>query len=405
MQKWLFLIVAIVFLSLNHRSYAPPDLGCPPCELRLRIGVFERPGKIVFDRVPNAEFYYIQWAPSADGPWTNFTGSMGAWLDNIPAAGVGAITASVPMFYRVSAWVPTNGLPDPGVMSFVPATAPAGGFVMGNTFTDDLASDEIPLHTNTISEFYIDKYEVTKALWDEVVAFHGHTNGYLFSGTATLGLAKDTNHPIGRVTWYDAVKWCNARSEMEGLRPVYYGDSGLANVYKSGVLVSPYVDWAANGYRLPTEAEWERAARGGVAGQRFPWGNFISHSNANYYSYWVSGSPDRIYDVSSVEGHHPAFEVGDKPYTSPVGSFAPNGFGLYDMAGNVSEWCWDWYDSNYYIGSPSMNPVGPTNGTHRVIRGGAYVVNVNYDTRVSARNSLLPAFEEDHIGFRCVRRR
>ena len=85
------------------------------------------------------------------------------------------------------------------------------------------------------------------------------------------------------VDWYDAVKWCNARSQQAGLTPVYYTDAGMTQVYTNGYADAVYVNWAANGYRLPTEAEWEKAARGGLSGQRFPWGNTISESQANYY--------------------------------------------------------------------------------------------------------------------------
>ena len=91
-------LVFVLTIVFTLRAYAPPGMDCPPCDLEVRANVFELPGKLVFDRVQNAEFYRIEWAPAADGPWTNFTGDMGAWLDDIPGAGSGAITASVPMF-------------------------------------------------------------------------------------------------------------------------------------------------------------------------------------------------------------------------------------------------------------------------------------------------------------------
>jgi formylglycine-generating enzyme required for sulfatase activity len=104
-------------------------------------------------------------------------------------------------------------------------------------------------------------------------------------------------------------------------------------------------DWScnfsANGYRLPTVYERKYAARGGFSGSRFPWGNTITHSQANYCSVWSNGVPRYSYDVNPTIGYHPLYATGSKPYTSPVGSFAPNGYGLYDMAGNLSEWCWD----------------------------------------------------------------
>src|ERR1019366_856521 len=195
------------------------------------------------------------------------------------------------------------------------------------------------------------------------------------------GSGKATNHPVNTLNWYDMVKWCNARSQQAGLTPVYYTDAGLTQVYTSGE-VTVYVNWAAKGYRLLTEAEWEKAARGGLSGQRFPWGNSISESQANYYG--ATGSYS--YDLG-LNGYNAAFATGGYPYTSPVGYFAANGYGLYDMAGNVFEWCWDWYaapthppGSPYLGGTDPRGPVGPL--IFRVLRGG----DLNrYDLAASAR--------------------
>jgi len=279
----------------------------------------------------------------------------------------------------------------PAGMSLIPA----GDFMMGDTFSEG-AFEERPPHTVSVSAFYMDRYEVTKALWDDVLAWAA-TNGYFFN---VAGTGKATNHPVHSIDWYDAIAWCNARSEREGLSPCYTNASGAVYRDAPGNSFDGGCNWSANGYRLPTEAEWEKAARGGVAGQRFPWGGTISHSNANYYA-----SPtDYSYDVNPAEDYHPAFSSGIFPYTSPVGSFAPNGFGLYDMAGNIMEWCWDWYGGSYYNNSPSTDPRGPAIGDSgaKVLRGGAWSSDA-YSLRVAWRYFLNLDSADSQYGFRCVR--
>ncbi len=274
----------------------------------------------------------------------------------------------------------------------------AGPFEMGDTFNDGNAS-ELPVHQIYVSAFYMERYDVTKALWDGV--YHWSTNnGYSFDNA---GLGKAPNHPVHSINWYDAVKWCNARSEKEGLKPCYYTDAGHTVVYRQGELDLPNecVDWSANGYRLPTEAEWEKAARGGFEGRRFPWGDTISQNEANYYSSSRYG-----YDQSPSRGYHPAFNDGIPPYTSPVGSFAPNGYGLYDMAGNIWQWCWDRVDNNWYKQpeAAQKDTRGPDTGHARVMRGGSFhrfAFNCRCANRSMAGDS--PDFAFLVFGFRCVR--
>ena len=273
---------------------------------------------------------------------------------------------------------------------------PAGAFTMGDTFNEG-SSIERPTHTVYVSGLYMDKYEVTKALLDEVKAWNGG-NGYSYDYD---GSAKATNHPIHSLNWYDMVKWCNARSQKEELTPCYYINAGLSVIYKTGQ-VDPFVKWDANGYRLPTEAEWEKAARGGAGGHRFSWSdaNTITHSRANYYS-----SSSYAYDISPTRGYHPTFAVGTQPYTSTVGYFAPNGYGLYDMTGNVAEWCWDWHSISYYSVSPATDPRGPASGQFRVVRGRRCSDDAYYN-RCTYRGGLLlnaiPSYPYDGFGFRSV---
>ena len=154
-----------------------------------------------------------------------------------------------------------------------------------------------------------------------------------------------------------------------------------------------YVNWVAKGYRLPTEAEWEKAARWCPEQQRFPWGNTISESQANYDGYTAGYN----YDLGP-NGFNPTYAIGGYPYTSPVGSFAPNGYGLYDMAGNVAEWCWDWYGTPYAGGT---DPRGPAPGSNRVLRGG-YWSYFAFLCRTANRFSNIPTDSVNDIGFRSV---
>jgi formylglycine-generating enzyme required for sulfatase activity len=288
-------------------------------------------------------------------------------------------------FYRVLA-LGTNS-PAPDGMALIPA----GSFTMGNCMDPSEGdSSELPLHTVSVSAFYMDQYLVTKSLWDTVYQWaiaHGYSFDHGGSGTAST-------HPVQDIDWYDSVKWCNARSEKEGKVPAYYTDAGLSVRYRTGH-VEPYVNWGS-GYRLPTEAEWEKAARGGASGQRFPWGNTISWSQANYYS-WGLGNPHYPYDVNPTSGYNPAWTSGGPPYTTPVGTFAANGYGLYDMAGNVYQYCWDW--GGWYSSGSQTDPRGPATGSSRGARGGSWVNYAN-GCRAACRYGEGSTFSVGYIGFR-----
>lgn len=259
--------------------------------------------------------------------------------------------------------------PAPSGMVYIPG----GAFEMGDSFRQ--APDELPVHSVFVSSFFMDKYEVTRELWTEVWAW-AIGNGYQFSGASDNFGA---NHPIVRIFWEDAMKWCNARSEMENLTPAYYTDDTLTTIYKSGTATQSArtVKWSADGYRLPTEAEWEKGARGGLVGSAYPSGNAITPADARYGQ---SG-------------------------TVPVGSFAPNGYGLYDMAGNVEEWCWDVYQSTWYAqdGARADDCRGPDGIGDRILRGGNWASSETQELRCSRRQNLAPELSNTQIGFRCVR--
>lgn len=281
------------------------------------------------------------------------------------------------------------------------AYIPAGTFQMGDTFGDASALEcmnEEPVHTLFLSEFYMDKTEVTKGQWDQVFNW-AVTNGYDFDNVGSwadgANIGKGDDHPVICVNWFDCVKWCNARSELEGKIPVYTTNGA---VFRTGS--NYYVDcaWTISGYRLPTEAEWERAARGGSLSRRFPWpdSDEIQHARANYNStnYFA-------YDTSDTSGYSPS--SSSPPYTAPVGSYSPNTYGIYDMAGNVWEWCWDLYDYYWYTNAEASaaNTRGPTTSVYRVFRGGS-----GYNFAWYCRNSIrYHAFPRDwfvNVGFRTV---
>jgi sulfatase modifying factor 1 len=239
---------------------------------------------------------------------------------------------------------------------------PNGRFQMGSVNGN---SDEKPVHQVSLSAFYMGETEVTYGEWQTLIIW-AKARGYIFS---SRGDGLSAQHPVTNVSWYDAIKWCNAKSQKDGLAPCYKA-SGV--IYRNGRGDRVTCDWNANGYRLPTEAEWEKAARGGLVGKKFPNGDSLEKRDAN-----IDGS-------CAVE----------------VGRYPANGYGLYDMAGNVAEWCWDWHGS--YSGD--VDPSGPASGSYRVLRGGRWSFNAD-DSRSALRNGALPSTMSNNLGFRLARGR
>lgn len=268
-----------------------------------------------------------------------------------------------------------------------------GAFTMGDSFKEGW-SRESPQHNVTLPSFHMAKTLTTWAEWQTVRTWavaHGYAD------LAGVGAGKANDHPVHSVSWYDVVKWCNARSEMDGLKPCYYTDDSQSTVYRTGVtdITNAQVDWTASGYRLPTEAEWEYAARGGLGGKRFPWGDTIDHARANYVS-----DPGYDYDVNATRGFHPVYNSGASPLSSPVTAFPPNAYGLHDMAGNMGQWCWDWYGS--YTAKDQTAPRGPASGPGRLRRSGSWGDSAYY-SRVAIRGYYPPSGRSTSYGFRCVR--
>ncbi len=241
---------------------------------------------------------------------------------------------------------------------------PAGSFRMGNIMKNpDGDTSELPVHLVTITRpFLMSSTEVTQEQYIAVLNINP-------------GMFRGYTRPVEMVRWVDAIVYCNRRSEKEGLVRCYSG-SGNAVV----------CDFTANGYRLPTEAEWEYACRGG-AETDFCTGN-MTHPKRDP----VDPALDRLGWFGGNAG----------ATTHPVGEKEANAFGLYDMHGNVAEWCWDWWQIHYYNSSPAENPTGSSVGTLRVIRGGSWGSDA-MRSRSASRSSYDSFTGLSVIGFRVVR--
>jgi len=264
---------------------------------------------------------------------------------------------------------------------------PAGNFKMGDNFNEgNFTLDELPVHTVTLGLYYIGKYEVTNT---QFAAFLNDRGAHSGSGNiwyditdrdARISLSGSTynvdnifeDHPVVEVTWYGATEYAVWLSEKTG-----------------------------ENYRLPTEAEWEKAARGDATAnstlghqRRYPWGDSIDGSYANYLKNNPPGysetSPVGFYN-GSIYGN---FQTNDN--SSP--------YGAYDMAGNVWEWVSDWYSDSYYSISPNVSPLGPASGNERVKRGGSWGFFDVDDLRSADRSSGNPNNSDSNLGFRCVRK-
>lgn len=252
------------------------------------------------------------------------------------------------------------------------ALVPAGRFRMGPNYWDQ--SPEVEVEVDAV---YVGLAEVSWGDWRRVRDW-GKSKGYVFDEP---GDGVGDEHPVHSITWYDAIRWCNVLSEKEGRPAVYFqrDSDGAEQVFRAGKwdVERGEVKWTEVGYRLPSEAEWEKAARGGISGKPYPSGDELTEESANFQK---GPSPDEPVPTMKVK------------------SLKPNGYGLYDMAGNVWEWCWDWHASGYY-GTIGKNPVGPQSGRMRVGRGGGWN-NQSENCAVFYRDAFDPADSRTNYGFR-----
>lgn len=275
---------------------------------------------------------------------------------------------------------PSSAYPIP--TDIVMVSIPEGSFMMGDD--NSLWDCDMPAHPVSLSSFYMSEKEITYAQWMGVKNW-AEDQGYIFNGPGHMGARfggnPDETHPATEMEWYDAILWCNALSELEGYSPTYYTAADKSEVYRSGRIDILYnwVDWEADGYRLPTEAEWEYACRAGST-TLYSFGNTISGDDANFIK---SGDP---YDDG----------------TTPVGSYPPNDWDLYDMHGNAWEWCWDWFKWGYYSESPTTNPLGAPDGYRaRSSRGGSSSSDEIF-SKSAYRDSDFPDDVNHARGFRVV---
>ncbi|MFM7272040.1 MAG: formylglycine-generating enzyme family protein [Actinomycetes bacterium] len=283
-----------------------------------------------------------------------------------------------------------SGAPRPGIEL---VGIPGGRVRIGNPRADGYPADgEGPVHEVELASYRIAPTTVTNAAFEEFVAATGHVTeaerfGWSFVFAGQLPDEFPPTRGVVGAEWWRQVHGATWRCP-EGPQADLGGraDHPVVHVAWSDALA--YCAWA--GVRLPTEAEWEHAARGGLDGAPFPWGDDLEPGGEHRMNVFQGEFPVR--DLG-LDGH-----IG----TAPVRSFPPNGFGLHEVTGNVWEWCADWFDAGYYALSATEGPRGPETGTHRVMRGGSFLCHASYCRRyrVDARSGNTPDTSSSHLGFR-----
>ncbi len=252
-----------------------------------------------------------------------------------------------------------------------------GEFVMGS---DDGMAYEGPTHTVTVNAFWMDTHEVTVAEFGRFVEEAKYvTEAERIGWSGVFDIDSGKWRPVDGATWKDPEGDGKTPEPNEPVTQVSWNDA------------KAYAAWA--GKRLPTEAEWEFAARGGLAGKKYAWGDELRPNGVPAANWWQGSFPDK----NTVEDGFLR--------RAPVGSFAPNGYGLFDMSANVWEWVSDWYSPTYYRNSPANDPKGPASGDEKVLRGGSWMCAENFcsNYRVAGRSRATPDSGLNNAGFRCAR--
>lgn len=273
-----------------------------------------------------------------------------------------------------------------------------GAFLMGTDSAEAFAADgEGPVREILLDAFYLDITPVTTLQFAAFVAATGYRTdaerlgwSYVFRGHIPPGQYRErVDGTVPGLDW-----WCRVRGarwdQPEGPGTAVAGRDDHPVVHVSWNDAAAYCRWA--GKRLPTEAEWEYAARGGLVQKAYPWGDELTPGGRHLCNIW--------------QGEFPVRDLAEDGYDSvaPVRAFPPNGYGLYSITGNAWEWCNDWFDSQYHATATRANPIGPPSGVARVLKGGSYLCHRSYCNRyrVAARTSNTPDTSTTHMTFRCA---
>lgn len=276
---------------------------------------------------------------------------------------------------------------------------PGGEFLMGTDGGYGFAADgEGPAHPVSLAPYYLDTTCVTNQDFNEFTNATGYKTeaerfgwSFVFQGhLSARQLAESVRMVVQGSEWWcrvDGASWRHPEGKGSNIKQRWRHPV----VHVSWNDACAYAAWA--GKRLPTEAEWECAARGGLVQKRFPWGDELEPAGEHRMNVWQGVFPTKNTEADGYYG------------PSPAKSFKANGLGFYNMTGNVWEWCWDWFDPTYYGASPRENPAGPERGERRVMRGGSYLCHASYCNRyrTDARSGNTPDSSATNVGFRCAR--